>query len=237
MALFIVGLVFCPSVSWPKEADDRGQIILLNDSAVVLEDSNPQMAKDLVQFADEKEKALEVKNTGQDEPAALPAEVVGKQQTDRAKLLRDSAAILQAAYPEIAKGLMKMAGPISPPDKDGFGQAALSDGSVYNGEFKDGLFNGQGTLTYANGDRYEGQFRDGKFNGHGQLDFAHHRQYVGEFKDGLYDGQGVLIYEDSSRYEGQFEEGRLNGTGVLTYADGKQYKGKFKDGEFDNQQK
>ena len=109
LVLFIVGLVFCPSVSWPKEADDRGQIILLNDSAVVLEDSNPLMARDLTQFADEKEKALEAKNAGQDEPPALPAEVIYKQQTGRVKLLRDVAAIIQPTYPEIAKGLRAMA--------------------------------------------------------------------------------------------------------------------------------
>lgn len=225
MVLFIIGVLLFPSVSWPKEADQRGEIILLNDSAVALGDSNPRMAEALTQFADEKEKALEDKNAGKDDLPLLKEEVIKKQQTDRIKLLRDSAAILQATYPEIAKGLIKMAGPMPEAVQDGFGKEVLSDGSVYNGEFKNGLFNGEGTLTTAGGDRYEGEFREGKFNGHGEMDFADHRQYIGEFKDGLYDGKGVLIYVDSSKYEGQFKEGRLEGTGTLTYADGRQLKG------------
>ena len=106
--LFIRVLLF-PSVSWPKEADQRGQIILLNDSAALLEDSNSRMAEDLTQFANEKEKAVEHKNVPQDEAPVLKEEVIKKQQTDRIKLLRDSAAMLQATYPEIAKGLIKMA--------------------------------------------------------------------------------------------------------------------------------
>ena len=54
--------------------------------------------------------------------------------------------------------------------KDGDGKMTLSDGSVYEGQFKDGVFDGKGTLTYANGE-----------------------QYTGEFKNGLYDGNGVLL--------------------------------------------
>lgn len=91
-------VVLCSSVSLAKGGDERDQIILLNDSAAALEESNPRLAKDLTQFADEKEKALEVK-----------AEVIKKQQTDRIKLLKDSAAILQQTYPVIAKSLIKMA--------------------------------------------------------------------------------------------------------------------------------
>jgi len=84
-----------------------------------------------------KKKALEHKNAPQDEAPVLKEEVIKKQQTDRIKLLRDSAAILQAMYPEMAKGLIKMAG--TQEVQDGFGKETLSDGSVYNGEFKTGF--------------------------------------------------------------------------------------------------
>ena len=97
------------------------------------------------------------------------------------------------------------------PVKDGYGKTTLSDGSVY-----------------------EGQFKDGKFDGKGQLDFADQRQYTGEFKNGLFDGNGVLTYADGSKYEGEFKEGRLSGQGVITYSDSTQYKGQFKDGDIDN---
>ena len=52
--------------------------------------------------------------------------------------------------------------------KDGYSRTTQEDGSVYEGEFKDGLFDGQGILTYVNGDRYEGQFSEGKFEGQGK---------------------------------------------------------------------
>jgi hypothetical protein len=40
---------------------------------------------------------------------------------------------------------------------------------IYEGEWKDGQPNGQGTMTYANGKKEVGEFKDG--------------EYVGEFKD------------------------------------------------------
>jgi len=108
MGLLIIGsmVVLFSCASWAKEADQREQIILLNDSAVALEDSNPQMAKDLTQFADEQEKVLEDKTRE-----------ISKQQTSRIKLLRDSAAILRQTYPLIAKGLIKMADDIAIKEK------------------------------------------------------------------------------------------------------------------------
>lgn len=110
-AWLIAGFIFVlfASVSLAKGGDQRGQIILLNDSAAALDDSNPKMAEELAQFANEKEKELEAKNAGQDELPAPQEEVIKKRQTDRIKLLRDSAAIIQPAYPLIAKGLIKMA--------------------------------------------------------------------------------------------------------------------------------
>lgn len=112
----IIGFVLAvlASVSWAKEADHRGEIILLNDSAAALEDSNPRMAEELTKFADEKEKALENKNA--DEPAVSKEEAIKKPQTDRIRLLRDSALLIQPTYPQIAKGLIKMADDM---DKEG----------------------------------------------------------------------------------------------------------------------
>jgi len=38
-----------------------------------------------------------------------------------------------------------------------------ADGSQYVGEFKDDLFNGQGTYTYVSGRQLEGIWGDGEF--------------------------------------------------------------------------
>ena len=42
-----------------------------------------------------------------------------------------------------------------------------SDGSKYIGEFRDGMFHGQGAYTRSNGQKYVGEWRDDKRNGLG----------------------------------------------------------------------
>src|SRR3989338_1678469 len=75
--------------------------------------------------------------------------------------------------------------------KDGFGKAQLPDSSVYDGNFKNGLFNGKGTLTRRDGARYEGEFKDGLFDGKGIVNHSNGVKYEGEFKDGLANGKGI----------------------------------------------
>ena len=65
----------------------------------------------------------------------------------------------------------------------------------------------QGTLTYADGDEYVGEFRDGLANGQGTLTFGPSSQfagdkYVGEFRDGKRHGQGTYTYADGEVWEG-----------------------------------
>ena len=53
----------------------------------------------------------------------------------------------------------------------------------YIGEYKDGLYHGQGTWTHPDGDKYEGEFKDGLSHGQGTYTYADGKKYVGEFKD------------------------------------------------------
>lgn len=102
-------LVFNPGVSQAKGGDDQAQIILLNDSAAALEDSNPGLSKSLTKFADEKEKEWEYKNANKD---ASPISVTDKSiptLQERIKLLKAAALAIQLTYPLIAQGLEKMA--------------------------------------------------------------------------------------------------------------------------------
>jgi len=50
---------------------------------------------------------------------------------------------------------------------EGFGIIKFIDGSVYEGQTIDGLYNGKGRMTHANGDIYQGEWKDGKANGYG----------------------------------------------------------------------
>jgi len=62
---------------------------------------------------------------------------------------------------------------------------AYADGSTYTGEFKDGMKNGQGTLTFPFGGMYIGEFKDGGVNGQGTQTFPNGLGAItGEFKDG-----------------------------------------------------
>ncbi len=56
-------------------------------------------------------------------------------------------------------------------------------GARYEGEFKDGYYNGQGVYMYANGDKFEGEFKDDKCNGQGVLTYANGDKFEGEFLD------------------------------------------------------
>jgi hypothetical protein len=45
----------------------------------------------------------------------------------------------------------------------------MKNGDVYNGNFKNGLINGKGTLKTEKGDKYTGYFLNGKKHGMGKL--------------------------------------------------------------------
>ncbi|MEK0193634.1 hypothetical protein WME70_19765, partial [Microcoleus anatoxicus PTRS1] len=77
----------------------------------------------------------------------------------------------------------------------------IIDGANYEGEFKNGTYNGKGILTYANGDRHEVEWQNAKANGKGVYIYANGDRFEGEWKDGGYI-KGVQIYKNGDRYEG-----------------------------------
>ena len=103
----------------------------------------------------------------------------------------------------------------------------------YEGEFKDGKYNGKGTMTFADGRVYKGEFKDGEWNGRGiQYNADGTKWYDGEFKDGKYNGKGTMTSAEGAVYEGEFKDGEWNGHGKCTWPDGHVYEGEFKDGKF-----
>ena len=102
-------LVFTPVTTSAKAPQDQDQIILLNDSAAALEDSNPVLSKSLSQFADEKQKEWEDKNNNKGAPAAPVVRKNIKQERIRIRLLEKAALVIAPVYPLIAQGLNRMA--------------------------------------------------------------------------------------------------------------------------------
>lgn len=117
--------------------------------------------------------------------------------------------------------------------KDGFGKTQLPDSSVYEGEFKNGLFNGKGILTWSNAACYKGEFKNGLMDGKGNYVGSDGSKYEGDYKDGILDGKGILVFANGDRYEGEFKNGLFNGRGVSFNANGDKYEGEFINGRFD----
>jgi len=126
----------------------------------------------------------------------------------------------------------------------------------YIGQFKSGVFDGQGTITFPNFDKYEGQFKNGFPDGQGTYIFHGGRKYVGEMKKGTIKGKGIMTYPDGKKYIGLFKERQVfalkyataedlndylfdrcclpNGQGTMIYPDDTKKEGMFVDGEYVN---
>ena len=112
LAVVVLGaaVALMPSLSWSKADQDQNQIILLNDSAAALEDSNPPLSKQLSAFADEKEKDWEAAKNAGNTPA-VPAPLTDQQKAhlrDQVKLLQTASVSIGTVYPLITKGLNDM---------------------------------------------------------------------------------------------------------------------------------
>lgn len=79
--------------------------------------------------------------------------------------------------------------------KNGFGKYEWADNSYYEGNFVDGVFEGQGTYFFS----------DLK------------KTYSGEFKGANMEGFGTEVWQDGKVYQGQFLKGRKHGDGTMTY--------------------
>jgi hypothetical protein len=77
-------------------------------------------------------------------------------------------------------------------EKTKFGKLYNDEGRlIYEGEYKNGIRNGEGTYYYNRGLKYEGQFLNG-----------------------LREGQGIFYWEDGTRWEGPFKNNEMHGKGV-----------------------
>lgn len=93
----------------------------------------------------------------------------------------------------------------------------------YAGTWQNSRPHGFGWQYYANGKKkYEGEFRNGVFEGRGTHWLPNGNVYTGDFRQGLYHGRGTLYYANGDHYIGSFWQGKRQGTGKYVYADGKQ---------------
>lgn len=133
--------------------------------------------------------------------------------------------------------------------ENGKGVFAYSDGSRYEGDFRENYPEGTGIFYYPNGDQYYGQFVHGLQQGKGQLRYANGHIKSGQWREGEFlstqevptqgcikgncqSGFGTYIFRDNAVYAGAFRQGLPEGKGVVRYENGERYEGRFKAGAF-----
>ena len=118
---------------------------------------------------------------------------------------------------------------------NGQGILTWTDGTKYEGEFKDEKMTGQGTFTHKDY-KYVGELKDSLFNGQGTITWPDTiEKYVGEWKDDKWSGQGTYVYANGDKYVGEWKDDKRNGQGTLTFADGRSYVGEWKDDKSNGQ--
>lgn len=134
------------------------------------------------------------------------------------------------------------------------GPVVLSDGSVYDGQWREGKRLGKGRyftssggllegiwnnglhiygrVVYPNGDHYEGHYCHMQRSGLGTFQSLYStNEYTGSWKDDKKHGFGSEKLADGSQYTGYFEEDLRHGEGQLTKGNGDLYTGSFDRGK------
>ena len=103
----------------------------------------------------------------------------------------------------------------------------VSKAFKYEGEFSDGLKQGEGTYVWENGDRYQGHFAADRPDGKGKYQFANGDAYDGEVQAGVINGRGSYTSKNGDVFEGSFQNGKPHGVGVYRFASGDRYEGEM----------
>lgn len=119
----------------------------------------------------------------------------------------------------------------------GVGKVEWKDGSWYEGSIKNGVRDGKGVYTCVTEDPfvYDGEWKNGMFNGFGICHYGSQDSnywYEGQFKDCLREGKGTMHYPSGNVYEGDWHMDKRHGQGKFTWHEnGSYYVGEFVDGE------
>lgn len=97
----------------------------------------------------------------------------------------------------------------------------LENGAKYQGEWIKGteVRQGKGIQIWSDGSKYEGWWKNNKANGKGRLIHADGDVFEGQWKDDKAHGFGVYSHLDGAKYEGEWQEDRQHGKGVETWPD------------------
>jgi len=90
-----------------------------------------------------------------------------------------------------------------------------SNGDFYEGHWHRGFCHGKGISRSVSGSRFEGEFKDGKMEGEGSVYISEtETESKGEYHNGDLNGLGCRYYKDDSFYQGDFVNDKRHGLGV-----------------------
>lgn len=100
---------------------------------------------------------------------------------------------------------------------------------MYEGEWVDGLWQGQGIYRLKNGDVYRGEFQEGRMHGKGHYKWRRRTgTYSGDFRYNRRHGHGRRVFLNGSVYDGDYVNNVMSGEGVFRSAGGDVYIGSFR---------
>ena len=92
----------------------------------------------------------------------------------------------------------------------GIAKIVNKNGNYYYGQIVNNVWNGKGVYNWADGKKYEGDFKNGKYNGYGIMSHDHFH-YSGFFKNGLPHGRGTFVLRNIFRSVGYYKNGKRHG--------------------------
>lgn len=106
----------------------------------------------------------------------------------------------------------------------------------YEGQWQGDMQHGLGHQTWCDGRVYDGQFENGKFSGQGRM--VWHTQkglltYDGQYKDDLKHGMGKFVWADGRTYDGSWQSGKRHGRGTYINARAERKVGYWVEDKFD----
>ncbi|CDW80104.1 protein kinase domain containing protein [Stylonychia lemnae] len=102
-------------------------------------------------------------------------------------------------------------------NQNGKGRAIFTDGSVYDGLWKNNIKVGFGRFIFNDGDVYIGEYKDGTRNGYGKYCYNDGNMYEGQWVNDSKEGLGQFKWNDGDQYYGQWANNKRNGVGVFTF--------------------
>ena len=119
--------------------------------------------------------------------------------------------------------------------RNGNDKYTWSDGSKYEGLWKNNKLNGKGTLIYSNGDKYIGNFVNNKKSGSGAYTWENGDSYSGNWSNDKMSGSGVYNFKNGDKYSGKWDAGYMNGEGTYTFKNGTKLTGIWVDNQYSSE--